>query len=270
VLNIGRIAAVFGLAMWLPVVASAQAVISGVVRDASGAVLPGVTVETASPALIEKVRTAVTDGTGQYAIENLRPGIYTVTFTLPGFATVQREGVELAGSFTARINADLRVGGIEETITVTGETPVVDVQSTRQQRVMDREVLDVLPNSGLRTALGVLIPSVDFRRQDVGGAGVRAVTGNMTAHGARSEDAGTTLLGLSIASWGTGAATSTLFMNPMGLQEITIDTGSNNAELHAGGVRTNYTLREGGNAFHGVFFAAYAPGELQSDNLTMT
>jgi len=268
VLNIGRIAAVFGLAMWLPVVASAQAVISGVVRDASGAVLPGVTVEAASPALIEKVRTAVTDGTGQYAIENLRPGIYTVTFTLPGFATVQREGVELAGSFTARINADLRVGGIEETITVTGETPVVDVQSTRQQRVMDREVLDVLPNSGLRTALGVLIPSVDFRRQDVGGAGVRAVTGNMTAHGARSEDAGTTLQGLSIASWGTGAATSTLFMNPMGLQEITIDTGSNNAELHAGGVRTNYTLREGGNAFHGVFFAAYAPGELQSDNLT--
>ena len=113
--------------MLLPVVASAQAVISGVVRDASGAVLPGVTVEAASPALIEKVRTAVTDGTGQYAIENLRPGLYTVTFTLPGFATVQREGVELSGSFTARINADLRVGAIEETITVTGETPVVDV-----------------------------------------------------------------------------------------------------------------------------------------------
>ena len=267
-LKIGQIGAVFVFAVLLPLVASAQAVISGVVRDASGAVLPGVTVEAASPALIEKVRTAVTDGTGQYAIENLRPGLYTVTFTLPGFATVQREGVELSGSFTARINADLRVGGIEETITVTGETPVVDVQSTRQQRVLDREVLDALPNSGLRTALGVLIPSVDFRRQDVGGAGVRAVTGNMTAHGARSEDAGTTLNGLSIASFGTGAATSTLFLNPMGLQEITIDTGSNNAELHAGGVRTNYTLREGGNAFNGVIFAAYAPGKLQSDNLT--
>ena len=267
-LRIGKIGAVFAFALSLPVVASAQAAISGVVRDASGAVLPGVTVEAASPALIEKVRSAVTDGTGQYAIENLRPGVYSVMFTLAGFAPVQRTGVELSGSFTARINADLRVGGIAETITVSGETPVVDVQSTRQERVLDRELLDALPNSGLRTALGVLIPSVDFRRQDVGGAGVRAVTGNMVAHGARSEDAGTTLNGMTIASFGTGAATATIFLNPMGLQEITIDTGSNNAELHAGGVRTNYTLREGGNMFHGVVFGAYAPGKFQSDNLT--
>ena len=267
-LRIGKIAAAFGFALFLPVMASAQAVISGVVKDASGAVLPGVTVEAASPALIEKVRTSVTGGTGQYAIENLRPGLYTVTFTLPGFATVQREAVELSGTFNARINADMRVGGVEETITVTGETPVVDVQSTRQQRVLDREILDTLPNSGLRTALAVLIPSVDFRRQDVGGAGVRAVTGNPTAHGARSEDSGTTLNGMTIASFGTGAATSTLFLNPMGLQEITIDTGSNNAELNAGGVRTNYTLREGGNKFNGVMFGAYAPGKLQGNNLT--
>ena len=187
---------------------------------------------------------------------------------MPGFSAVERDGVELSGSFTARINADMRVGGLEETIKVTGETPVVDVQSTQQERVLDREVLDALPNAGLRTALGVLIPSVDFRRQDVGGAGVRAVTGNMVAHGARSEDAGTTLNGMSIASFGTGAATATIFMNPMGIQEMTIDTGSNDAELHAGGVRTNYTLREGGNTFHGVVFGAYAPGKLQSDNLT--
>jgi carboxypeptidase family protein len=267
-MRIGKIGAVFGLVMLLPVMASAQAVISGVVRDASGAVLPGVTVEAASPVLIEKVRTTVTDGTGQYAIENLRPGVYRVTFTLPGFATVQREGVELSGTFTARINADLRVGGIEETITVSGETPVVDVQSTRQQRVLDREILDALPNSGLRTGLGVLIPSVDFRRQDVGGAGVRAVTGNMVAHGARSEDAGTTLNGMTIATFGTGAATATIFLNPMGLEEMTITTGANDAELHAGGVRTNYTLREGGNTFHGVVFGAYAPGNWQADNLS--
>jgi len=252
----------------LPIVASAQATISGVVKDASGAVLPGVTVEASSPALIEKVRNAVTDGSGQYAIENLRPGVYSIRFTLAGFSAVQRDGVELSGSFTARINADMRVGGIEETVKVTGETPVVDVQSTRQERVLDREILDALPNAGLRTALGVLIPSVDFRRQDVGGAGVRAVTGNMVAHGARSEDAGTTLNGMTIASFGTGAATATIFMNPMGIQEMTIDTGSNDAELHAGGVRTNYTLREGGNTFHGVVFGAYAPGRLQGDNLT--
>jgi opacity protein-like surface antigen len=116
--------------------------------------------------------------------------------------------------------------------------------------------------------LGVLIPAVDFRRQDVGGAGVRAVTGNPTAHGARSEDSGTTLNGLSIATWGTGAATATIFMNPMGVQELTIDTGSNSAELHAGGVRSNYTLREGGNKFTGVVFGAYASGKTQGNNLT--
>ena len=267
-LRIRKVGAAFGFALLLPVVASAQAIISGVVKDASGAVLPGVTVEASSPALIEKVRTTVTDGTGQYAIQDLRPGIYSVKFTLTGFAVVERDGVELSGTFTARINADMRVGGIEETVKVTGETPVVDVQSTQQERVLDREILDALPNAGLRTALGVLIPSVDFRRQDVGGAGVRAVTGNMVAHGARSEDAGTTLNGMSIASFGTGAATATIFMNPMGIQEMTIDTGSNDAELHAGGVRTNYTLRDGGNTFHGVVFGAYAPGKLQGDNLT--
>ena len=126
-LRFGKIAAIFAFALVLPIAASAQAVISGVVKDASGAVLPGVTVEAASPALIEKVRTAVTDGNGLYAIENLQPGLYSVTFTLPGFSVVKREGVELQGSFNARINADMRVGGIEETITVTGETPVVDV-----------------------------------------------------------------------------------------------------------------------------------------------
>ena len=114
----------------------------------------------------------------------------------------------------------------------------------------------------------MLIPSVDFRRQDVGGAGVRAVTGNMVAHGARSEDAGTTLNGMTIATFGTGAATATIFLNPMGLQEMTVTTGSNDADLHAGGVRTNYVLREGGNSFSGVVFGAYAPGKWQADNLT--
>src|SRR5678809_362459 len=250
-IRVVRFASVLGVIWLAPALAFAQATITGVIKDPSGAVLPGVTVEASSPALIEKVRTAVTDGTGQYAIQDLRPGLYSVKFSLTGFSAVQRDGVELSGSFTARINADMRVGGLEETIKVTGETPVVDVQSTQQERVLDREVLDALPNAGLRTALGVLIPSVDFRRQDVGGAGVRAVTGNMVAHGARSEDAGTTLNGMSIASFGTGAATATIFMNPMGIQEMTIDTGSNDAELHAGGVRTNYTLREGGNTFHG-------------------
>ena len=128
---IARTLALLASIGFVPTAAFAQAVIAGSVKDASGAVLPGVTVEAASPALIEKVRAAVSDGTGQYRIEDLRPGTYTVTFTLPGFSTYKREGIELTGSFTATVNADLKVGALAETITVTGETPVVDVQSAQ-------------------------------------------------------------------------------------------------------------------------------------------
>jgi hypothetical protein len=116
--------AVVALMILIPTAASAQAVIAGLVRDTSGAVLPGVTVEASSPALIEKVRTTVSDSGGQYRIEDLRPGVYKVSFTLPGFSTFEREGVELTGSFTATINADLRVGTVQETVTVTGESPM--------------------------------------------------------------------------------------------------------------------------------------------------
>src|SRR5688572_24953508 len=128
-----RILCVVLVVMCAPALAWAQASITGVIKDASGAVLPGVTVEASSPALIEKVRAAVTDSSGQYRIIDLRPGIYTVTFSLTGFTTVRRADVELTGTFTATVDADLRVGTLEETITVTGESPIVDVQSIRRQ-----------------------------------------------------------------------------------------------------------------------------------------
>src|SRR5687768_17236263 len=138
----------FALVAGDPETAFGQSGIAGVVRDSSGAVLPGVTVEAASPALIEKVRTAATDATGQYRIENLRPGAYSVTFTLAGFSTVRREGIELAGSGTFAINADMRVGSLEETITVTGESPIVDVQTAQRQSVVPRDVITTLPTAG--------------------------------------------------------------------------------------------------------------------------
>src|SRR5437773_3711877 len=103
--------------------------IAGVVRDASGGVLPGVTVEAASPALIEKVRTVVTDGEGRYNITDLRPGTYGVTFTLPGFNTFKRDGIVLTAGFTATVNAEMPVGALEETVTVTGAAPLVDTQN---------------------------------------------------------------------------------------------------------------------------------------------
>src|SRR5687767_11457771 len=163
--------AVLTVIMLAPSIALAQASIAGVARDTSGGVLPGVTVEAASPALIEKIRSVVTDGSGQYRIENLRPGPYIVTFTLAGFNVVKREGIELTGSFTATVNADMRVGALEETITVTGETPIVDVQSANRQRVLDQDVIDTIPAMRQPHTLAVLIPGVSVTTgQDVGGS----------------------------------------------------------------------------------------------------
>ena len=135
------------VSLLLPSVAYAQAAITGVVRDASGGVLPGATVEAASPALIEKVRSVVTDANGQYRIVDLRPGTYSVTATLQGFTTLKREGIELSGNFVATVNLDLRVGSLEETITVTGESPIVDVQSARTQQIIDKSALAAIPSS---------------------------------------------------------------------------------------------------------------------------
>src|SRR2546422_6504913 len=168
--------AIIGLiALPAPSAGQALGTIAGAVRDASGAVLPGVTVEASSPALIEKVRTVVTDGGGQYKIVDLRPGTYTVTFTLTGFNTVKRDGIELTTGFTATVNADMRVGALEETITVTSASPVVDIQNVRTQNVLSRDVLDALPTAKAVPGIGSLTvgASAVFGNgapvQDVGG-----------------------------------------------------------------------------------------------------
>src|SRR5204863_2457085 len=161
----------------IPTVARAQVGIAGQVKDASGAVLPGVTVEAASPALIERVRSAVTDGSGQYKIIQLRPGTYSVTFTLPGFSVVKRDNVELTSDFTATINAEMKVGAVEETITVSAESPVVDTQSITTRTVMTRDVLDAIPTGRNIQAVGIMIPGTGLQggggntiARDVGGS----------------------------------------------------------------------------------------------------
>src|ERR1700746_3916636 len=153
------VVAAMALLVLVPAVAFAQASITGVVKDASGAILPGVTVEASSPALIEKTRSAVSDGSGQYRIVDLRAGTYSVTFTLTGFSTVKRDGVELTGAFTASINADMKVGTLEETITVTGETPIVDTQSVRRQVVISDKVIKSMPAARAYAGMMMLIPS---------------------------------------------------------------------------------------------------------------
>jgi hypothetical protein len=175
----------------------AQAVISGTVKDSSGAVLPGVTVEAASPALIEKVRTGVSDGSGVFRIEDLRPGSYTVTFTLPGFKTFRREGIVLTGSFTANVDADMAVGGLEETVTVTGESPIVDVQSAKHEQTITNDVLKSIPTVRSYNGMVVVVPGVVTNLNDT-------VTGTATTqfpiHGGRNNEGRMTIDGLNVGN----------------------------------------------------------------------
>ena len=141
----GVLSLVVGCVFVAPAVVCAQATLTGTVRDTSGAVLPGVIVETSSPVLIEKVRSVVTDSSGQYRITELPPGRYQIIFALTGFTAVRRQGVDVRGSGVIPINAELRVGALEETITVTGETPLVDTQTTRRETVLTTETIQTLP-----------------------------------------------------------------------------------------------------------------------------
>src|SRR5258706_7223337 len=180
----------------LPSTAFAQAAITGVVKDASGGVLPGVTVEAASPALIEKVRTVVTDDPGQYRIVDLRPGTYAVTFTMPGFSSVKREGIELTGTFVATVNADLKVGALEETITVTGETPVVDVQSVKVQQTVSNDIIRAIPSSRSVGGIQSVIPGMSSNGDSGGITGGGGSAGSI--HGGRGRDSRTYNEGLNL------------------------------------------------------------------------
>ena len=250
-----------------PAAVFAQASISGVVKDTSGAALPGVTVEAASTALIEKVRSVVTDGAGQYQIIDLRPGTYAVTFSLGGFTPLKRDGIELTGAFAATINAELRVGGINETITVSGETPVVDVRSVSRQRVMGADVIDALPTGRTHLNAANLIPGIATSNPDIGGSTTIGIVSAITLHGSRGGDLRVTLDGLSTANAELAGQASNFLPNMGSTQEVTIDSAGA-AELGTGGVRINLIPREGGNTFKGSFFGSAVNSSFQGSNFT--
>ncbi|HKE83068.1 MAG TPA: carboxypeptidase regulatory-like domain-containing protein [Vicinamibacterales bacterium] len=234
-----------------PSVVYAQASIAGVVKDASGAVLPGVTVEASSPALIEKVRSVTTDGSGQYRIVDLRPGTYTVTFTLTGFTVVKREGIELTGSFNATINADLRVGGLQETITVTGESPIVDTQSVRRQTTLDHELLTSAPTARSWAATAVLIPGIVTQ---AGASADIQITPQMTVFGGmggRSNEGRMQVDGLNTGAALNGGGVSTYVADVSNAQEVVTTTSGGLGEAEVGGPSLSIVPRSGGNTRSG-------------------
>ena len=265
----------------LPVAAFAQASITGIVKDTSGAVLPGVTVEAASPVLIEKTRATVTDGSGAYQIINLLPGTYTVTFTLPGFNTFVRDQIELSGSFVATVNADMRVGALAETITVTGQTPLVDVRSSAVQKVVTKEVVDSIPTGRLGINLAALQPGIilgagggvgqsntnALTSQDVGGTAGDTFT-DLAIHGGKPAEQRQTIGGLSAATtirFGESLSSSPSFT---AMQEMSVNTSGADASLAGGGVQINYVPRDGGNTFKGLLFYSFANGAMQGSNFS--
>jgi hypothetical protein len=260
-------ALVFMLFVLAPALASAQATIAGVVRDSTGAVLPGVTVEAASPALIEKVRVVYTDADGLFRIVDLRPGGYTVTFTLPGFRTFRRDGVTLEGVQTATVNGDLSLGALEEAITVTGEAPMVDAASTAKEQVVTRELLNALPTGRQMWTVAVTVPGIQLNGQDVGGAGGLQQT-RMRAFGTVEQEVTIEVDGILMNSVHGGGSTQQYFNDGM-VQEMSISTGALGAETQTGGVRLNMIPQTGGNEFHGSLVGLSVPNKsFQSSNLT--
>lgn len=266
------LAVVVSLAL-IPAAASAQgtsaASIAGVVRDTSGAVLPGVTVDAASPALIEKVRTTVTDGDGQYRIIELRPGTYSVTFSLPGFRQMKRDGLELTPNFTATVNGELSVGSLEETITVSGESPLVDTQNVTQQKAITNAVLDAVPTPKSMIGLATLMPAATqaASTQDVGGSRGESST-RISVHGGRPDDAAMMLDGMSFnrvaAPNGRG-----MNINPLAAEQILIDSGAGgSAEYTSSAAVINVVPKDGSNQFKGTLFLSGMNNSMQADNLT--
>src|SRR5262245_20076742 len=240
--------------------------IAGTVKDASGAVMPGVTIEASSDALIEKVRTVVSDEHGEYKITDLRPGTYSVTFSLTGFSTIKRENIELTSGFTAKVDADMRVGALEETLTVTGQSPVVDVQNTSQTKVVSNEMLFALPLTkemgGLaKVTVGVMIPPT---AQDVGG-NIDPMNAYPVIHGGRTGDNRALLDGMQFNGEGQGRG---FYFNPAAASEASVQLGGQTAEFENGGFQANMVPKDGGNRFSGLFSGNYADDSWVSDNLT--
>ena len=250
--------------MLLSTSAFAQGTLTGTVRDASGAVLPGVTVEAASPALIEKVRSVVTDGTGQYRIIDLNPGTYSLTFTLPGFSTVKREGIEITGTAVLTIPIEMRVGALEETITVTGETPVVDVQSTKRETVLSQEVISAIPAT---RAVGSLLNATPGLTVDGNGLAATPTMTFFSARGGQTNEGRMAVNGMTVAAAFNGGGVSSYILDSVNVDEVAVVVSGGLGESDIGGPTMNLVPSSGGNAFRGQGFINNAGEWSKGSNL---
>src|SRR5258707_4397652 len=250
----------------LPTTAHAQSAIAGTVKDTSGAVLPGVQVEAASAVLIEKTRAVVTDSQGEYKIVDLRPGAYMVTFSLQGFTTFKREGLELPSNFTATINAEMKVGALEESVTVAGASPVVDVQSNTKTQVLSRDVLDSVPSAKTIQSLGQLVVGVTLSSPDVGGSRAMQQT-YFAVHGSGASGSMVTVDGLVTNGLMADGAVMA-YHNEAMIQEAVYQTAGGTAETIVGGINMNLVPKDGGNRFAGALKYAKSPASWQGNNLT--
>ncbi len=246
-----------------PALAWAQASIVGLVRDESGAVLPGVTVEATSPALIEGARVTITDVQGRYRIEALRPGPYRLTFSLTGFGTLVRAGIDVPSDTVVTVNADMKVGVLEESITVTGQAAQVDVQQASRTQVLTRDIIDALPVSRNVMSIGVLAPGVRPGTPDIGGSRMTEQVA-LRAHGLGGNDAEQLVEGMSIQSL---EGPSQSYFDDMLQSEITVMTSAIPADTSGGGIRLNSVLKDGGNTFNGAAFLGFSSGDWQADNV---
>jgi hypothetical protein len=252
-----------GSMVLIPSLASAQS-LAGAVRDTSGAVLPGVTVEASSPALITKVRTSVTDAAGQYRIPDLPPGTYKVTFSLVGFTTVVREGVELTGGGVMTIGADMQVGSLQESITVTGESPVVDVQTARQQQVIDGDVIRALPAS---RGYGNYVAAIPALQATGFGGGAQPTTNFFSARGGRSNEGLIQIDGMNVGGPSNGGGVSGYMYDMSTSSEVQVAISGGLGEADRGGPAFNIIPKTGGNTFSGNAFASFAGDWGQSSNI---
>jgi hypothetical protein len=253
------------MAWLLPSIVSAQATLTGTVKDSSGSVLPGVTVEATSPALPGGVRTVVTDRSGVYRIIELSPGVYALSFTLPGFNVVKRTDVQLQGTAVVTIPIAMNVGALQETVTVTGETPVVDVQSVKRETVLDAEIIESVP--GART-VGTLLNATPGLTVDGNGAEATPTMTFFSARGGQTNEGRMAVNGLTVAAAFNGGGVSSYILDTVNADETTVTVSGGMGESDTGGPVMNIVPRAGGNSFRGQVFSSYASAKMRSNNLT--